>query len=501
MVGFLLLVAQATALVALSRTLAWESGLERAWPEQYWTAVAGLWVANGLCLLALGGHWALRRSDRTLRLYPQIRAALWVPTLVMVLCWTFLQPYRAILVEIALGWGAGSFALVVLILWGALRSRLRRPTRWLDFLLTTTSVTLIFVEVGTRNLSHFSTSQLLRRGVDVGADNVRAHRYPPRTLHLGFPTNSRGDYSPEVRTPSEEKLVVFLGDSFSIGTVPLPLHFTQVCDQLLSGAQVYNMGAPAIGPLGYQYLLREEAVPMAPDRVVVGLFVGNDLVGSVSPPAGPGALRSTFDRQHIAVLEMLRRLRVHREQQDQASMGKATAGRIEQPSGSTKGPGVKTEAEARKRFPFVNDPLLEEPTFSTEAFLEMETRRALQVCRVGLQGYPELYALLLRMRESLAGSPLTLLLIPDEFQVEDQLWKKVQQKSMQPLERDLPQRLLRAWCEEHGFELVDVLPDLREVPAFDDGWRHLYHLRNTHWNARGNAIAGKALAEFLRERL
>jgi hypothetical protein len=38
-------------------------------------------------------------------------------------------------------------------------------------------------------------------------------------------------------------------------------------------------------------------------------------------------------------------------------------------------------------------------------------------------------------------------------------------------------------------------------PPLEDGNRHLYHLRDTHWNARGNRLAGEALAEFLAPRL
>ena len=38
---------------------------------------------------------------------------------------------------------------------------------------------------------------------------------------------------------------------------------------------------------------------------------------------------------------------------------------------------------------------------------------------------------------------------------------------------------------------------MRAVPKEADGRRHLYHLRDTHWNARGNELAGEALAKFV----
>jgi hypothetical protein len=46
--------------------------------------------------------------------------------------------------------------------------------------------------------------------------------------------------------------------------------------------------------------------------------------------------------------------------------------------------------------------------------------------------------------------------------------------------------------------VLDLPPPLRAVPPLADGRRHLYHLRDTHFNARGNRAAGWALAEFVR---
>jgi hypothetical protein len=43
-----------------------------------------------------------------------------------------------------------------------------------------------------------------------------------------------------------------------------------------------------------------------------------------------------------------------------------------------------------------------------------------------------------------------------------------------------------------------VLPHLRAAPREDDGKLHVYHLRDTHLNRKGNEIVGRALAEFVR---
>jgi hypothetical protein len=93
--------------------------------------------------------------------------------------------------------------------------------------------------------------------------------------------------------------------------------------------------------------------------------------------------------------------------------------------------------------------------------------------------------------------PLAFVLIPDEFQVEDDVWDEVVRRSDRPLDRDTAQRVLDRVLREAGWGVLDLLPILRAVPPMEDGRRHLYHLRDTHFNARGNEAAGRALAGFV----
>ena len=90
------------------------------------------------------------------------------------------------------------------------------------------------------------------------------------------------------------------------------------------------------------------------------------------------------------------------------------------------------------------------------------------------------------------------MLIPDEFQVEDALWEQIVARAGVTLERDRPQRLVAGFLEERGVPFLDLLPVLRAVPPLSDGNRHLYHSRDTHFNARGNRVVAEALASFLR---
>jgi hypothetical protein len=107
------------------------------------------------------------------------------------------------------------------------------------------------------------------------------------------------------------------------------------------------------------------------------------------------------------------------------------------------------------------------------------------------------YAALLEARAAAGPVPFAVLLIPDEFQVEDDLWHQIEQRAGRTLQRDLPQKLLGVWLAEQGIDYLDLLPVLRAVPELDDGQRHVYHLRDTHLNARGNRAVAEALAPFL----
>ena len=100
-----------------------------------------------------------------------------------------------------------------------------------------------------------------------------------------------------------------------------------------------------------------------------------------------------------------------------------------------------------------------------------------------------------RMQRECEERPFGVLLIPDEFQVEDGLWAEL---ALPSLRRERPQQLLLRERERLGIPALDLLPVLRGVPPLADGNRHLYHLRDTHWNTRGNRFAGEALAGFVR---
>jgi hypothetical protein len=153
---------------------------------------------------------------------------------------------------------------------------------------------------------------------------------------------------------------------------------------------------------------------------------------------------------------------------------------------------------------WVDDPFLEQPVFPDERFLNNESKRARAICVAGSIDYDRVGASLKELVAAATPIPVYFVIIPDEFQVNDRLWEQVLASSWLKnveLERDLPQEQLGAWFMEQDIEYLDLLPRLRASSPLTDGELHLYHRNDTHFNSRGNRVAGEALAEFLTARL
>jgi hypothetical protein len=286
-------------------------------------------------------------------------------------------------------------------------------------------------------------------------------------------------------------VIVTIGDSFSASIVPLVFHFTSVAERELS-LPIDNVGVSAIGPREYEYLLLHEVLPLKPTLVVVDIFIGNDLTAPLEEPvleADP--LRDWLDKERVLLL------RVPRLLLESGPIGAGGAGG-EAVAGSDR---VPTPEELEIRYPWLADPSREVEGMSEGQYARLEAHRAREACGQAPPAWPALFETLRRIRHTCekVGAGFALMLIPDEFQVEEDVWARIlQDLPGERLDRDLPQRVLTGFCAEEGVPCLDLLPRLREVPPMADGRRHLYSLRDSHWNRRGNAVAGKALAEFVR---
>ncbi len=396
--------------------------------------------------------------------------------------------------------GAAAVALAVysaLMLVPPLRptGRARRVVRALDLLLLNLCILVVAGEIGLRAAARWRPSVLLTRP-DAGIEeSLEASRYPAGTVRHGFPVNSGGHYDEEFLPKARgRRLVVCIGDSFSAGVVHHNFHFTTVAERRLAGVTIDNMGLPAIDLPHYQLLLEREALPLRPDAVVVNLFVGNDLSWPLPAPEGVSSLAGWFNASNLMVLEVPRRLLILSRQ------GRRARQALEDRGGhGGEADILRTREEILERYPWYDDPLAEPPTLDRETYLTIERRRAAQLCvDQPRNGFALRLARLEEMRTAARGVPLAVMIIPDVFQVEDSLWSEVAPPGATREKRMRSVAITRRWLEGHSFACLDLLPVLRGARPLADGELHLYKLNDTHFNARGNAIVGRALADFLK---
>lgn len=473
----------------------------RPWSMLFWpnAGYGGLLAALAVALAMSGRALVVqrRRQRASTRLGVVLRFAVCALVLAAIPWFVWVQPFKALWLLMYAGVSAG----VVSAAWSllpSLASRLpRRLGRGVDLALFNLCALVLLAEFALRGIAAVHPSPLLAVG-ELPSDVLARYRKAPGELHLGYACDQRGCNDELARRPGE-RLVVCLGDSFSFGLVPRPLHYTTVAERALEQTEIYNAGVIAAGPAEYLRLLRDDLLPLRPDALVIALFLGNDLYEAARFDARWSSLAGIFDRERLMLWVLPRRLATlaHERQQRAAAGDTRAIGAIQGDDAVAATAAQADLATLSARFPWLEDPSAEVGTMSVETFLAIERRRA-EFFRApdGDPLYERFFAALGALLDAAGDLPVACLLIPDEFQIEDELWASV---GSQVEDRDRPQRLISAWLATRRVPLLDLLPVLRAVAPSADGRRHLYHLRDTHWNRRGNEVAGRALAGFLRD--
>lgn len=377
-----------------------------------------------------------------------------------------------------------------------------RGVRIGDLVLTNLCLIVVGLEVSLRVIGLIHPTPVLARTEQGFVRDLETYRYPPHHLRYGFPCNSRGHYDTEFKPKQDGRpLILSIADSFGPGVVPHYFHFTTVMERELPGVDVYNMGISCTDPPAYLHLWLTEGMPLKPDLLIINIFVGNDLHGSLREAADEAWLRSWLDRSQVSLFFVPERLRrITAENERFASREK----RVGERQGEA---GQKLDHDTFEAlvatFPWTQDPTLEQGHMSEEEFMRVESGRATEVLvDPKLELYEALFGWLAYIRRAVEGTPWMVVLIPDEFQVNDEVWEKVLvsvKKKHGELDRFKPQRKITTWLREQEIPCLDLLPAMRGAQPLADGERHLYHLRDTHLNARGNEVAGKAMAKFIRK--
>jgi hypothetical protein len=496
----LLAAASALALHGLVRGLRERLALEILLAPWYpaWACAAALSVAACAAALALRLRRRSLRARETSGLTFRVLFSILVfGTAVFV---TFLQPFQRLYFDLAAGLAGGLFAAWVALEDAILRRLPRTWARVADVALFDLALLLVLGELGLRVAAAVRPSPLFAMSSRGAQEFLEANRPPAGEMRWFFPFNSRGHYDGEFtpKRPGQTR-VVSIGDSFSASGVPHYYHFTTVCERLVPGVEVCNLGVVAIGPPEYLELLNQEGLALDPDLVVIDVYVGNDITFFGCDQAQDfSLLRAGFDRQSLYLPTLLPRLvKVAAERRLRGDVAAPLPGAGTPPADTQ--PHIDDPDELQRRIPWISDPLLEAPLFSKANFLACAMAHAGEICAGDGSNYEPFFEAMSAIRRAVGSRPLAVMLIPEEFQVEDALWREVVAGlPRRSLERDLPQRRIKAWLEAQGIPYVDLLPRLRAVPPLADGDRHLYLFRDTHFNVRGNQVAGEGLAELVR---
>lgn len=458
------------------------------WP--FWVVQAGLVAgAVALCLLLLREITPSARDGARVRTVVVLRLLFDTMMLGALVFLIWIQPFELIYYELTLGVTCSVFGSLVLIGPKIAKRLPKRLLAGLDYSVFMTLACVLLFECGLRVVASINPSPPLAQADESVIQRIETYRERPGKLRWGIPVNSRGFYDAEFVKKDGQPTVVMIGDSFSMSTVPLPFHFTSVCEEILD-CQVFNVGVNATGPLEYLYHIKYEALPHQPDVIAVNLFVGNDVFASDRVRKGHRTLRLWLDRENVLTSLLIQRLPLLR---------KKVAGDPGVDDAPDAGGVGTSREELELLYPYLVDPMKEEPSFSESDYLDIAARKAVQICGPETAKYASLFDVLSKMQDAAGEIPLVIFLIPDEFQLEEDLWARVTAaRAKVRLDRDQPQRLIGAWLKKNDIPHVDLLPVLRAAPRLADGRFHCYHLRNTHFNARGNRFVGEAMAELLR---
>jgi hypothetical protein len=341
------------------------------------------------------------------------------------------------------------------------------------------------------------------------------HAVPHRNW-LNYWNNALGlnDEEFAVPKPPGRFRIMAVGDSFTFGIVPYPDAVMTVLETRLRALcpavdlEVLNFGVGGMGVEDYQVVVSLSFARFAPDLVVVHFYAGND---------GPDLYRLVHERERWRAVLGYSRLwtlttNVLRARRDVHEGVRVAGHRSSQPRPG--GPPPRGGVLVDPRFPLQpDDPAVTGPVFEPKAYdstLAGELRRLYVPPDAAIAdgGWQPVTAALDTIREEVTrgGGRLALVIYPSVLQVDDaareQVIERLRRRSRyRPLRAEaidpaFPQQRLAGFCEPRGLPCYDV------TPALAAAWRAapdapLYKLRDSHWNVRGNRVAGEAEAVLL----
>lgn len=278
-------------------------------------------------------------------------------------------------------------------------------------------------------------------------------------------------------TPTKNKRILMLGDSFTYGNEGAAVSQLQKAMEG-RGIQFVNLGWPGTGPVDYLHRLRMYGARLSPQWVVVNYYVGNDLSDTLYRDFEsyklPGRGIPWYHRSHL--------YQVIRERA---------------PFGTQPVPPAENSEDLPDILP-VNPFLLgvarSHPNYLSDN-IELDTESAKKAWELNAD-------LLLEMAQLTQswGGRLAIQIFPRCLQINGENLEFLRQLGLKvspslTSSRVIQDRIL-ALCEEKQWACHDLLPAFKQSEASD----HCIE-RDDHWNEQGNEFAYRQMVDFFGRKL
>jgi hypothetical protein len=368
----------------------------------------------------------------------------------------------------------------VLLRQGARQGTRIEMRRFSAFLLNVSvSIISVFLTISLLELSlaiFFPVPFSIEQNMYFGPDPYTGYRLKANSIgsfrggKVPASTNRHGHRSDDVPLVKGKNVfrILVLGDSFTVGAgVEQQDTYSSQLQRLLNQnstrkIEVINTGVGGWNPFEYAQYYEYYGRWFDPDIVILGFFVGNDILNIDKGFRNTAILGRRVSREKAAGQLVMLKVWLHVH----SHLARLVMRRPND---------VESEGSDCDDFPdFILSLMRERETNYREDFPEIRNKAERAIWQL----------LRIKKRTDEQGIPLLVVVIPDETQINSALRKLVFTNS-HDYDVDMPQSLLKEWFDREGIQALDLLPTFRA----DD--RCLY--RNTHWTPEGHRLAAERI--------
>lgn len=301
-------------------------------------------------------------------------------------------------------------------------------------------------------------------------------RYPNGILAVA---NAKGlrDNEVALEKPPNTRRILVLGDSFTVGVnVEMEDAYPQVLERMMNegsdtAVEVINAAVGGSEPFQYAQYFEHHGSAYSPDEVIVGFFVGND---TYNPMKSVEEIATVVNGQRVsrkAAEGSFVQLRIMLHQNFNLVRLLQGVSFVEVPA---RRPYCEAFADnllniARDRLNNHRVDFGSDPKFSANAVNQIHR---------------------IKQKADRMGIPLTVVLIPDELQINVQLRERLVDADKSHLYNfAMPQQLLAKEFAALGIATFDLLPYYLQD-------RRCLYMNDTHWTPEGHVVAASAIVEY-----